>query len=55
MTPSEKLRERLYKINVSEDVNKTKTHFDLDEFVRRAKEVKKTFKNENILPSDITY
>lgn len=54
-TPSEKLREKLYKINISENINKTKTHFDPDEFVRRAKEVRKTFKNENILPSDIAY
>lgn len=55
MTPSEKLKEKLYKINVSEHVDGTKTRFDPDEFVRRAKEVRKTFKNENILPSNITY
>ena len=55
-TPQEKLKDKLYKIDVSEDISKAQIHhFDSKEFVRRAKEVRKTFKDENILSSDITY
>ena len=55
ITPSEQLREKLYKINISEDIDKTKTGFNSKDFVRRAKEIKKTFKDEYILSPDTTY
>jgi hypothetical protein len=54
-TPSEQLREKLYKVTISENINKTKPIFNSREFVRKAKEVRKTFKDEYILPSDATY
>lgn len=54
-TAVEQLKEKLYKIDMSENVNKRKTRFDSKEFVRKAKEVRKTFKDEYILSSDATY
>lgn len=55
VTPSEQLREKLYKITISENINETKPRFNSREFVRKAKEVRKTFKDEYILSSDATY
>lgn len=55
MTPAEQLKEKLYKINITDNISKAKTHFNFNEFVKRAKEVRKTFKNGDILPSEITY
>ncbi len=42
-TPAERLKDRLYKINISENVDRTKIKFDPIEFVKMAKRVRKTF------------
>ncbi len=56
MTPAEQLKKKLYKIKFSEDLRETKKDFDSEEFVRMAKEVRKTFKDdERILPSNSNF
>ncbi len=49
-TPQERLKKKLFKIDISESVSRDRIpNFDSKEFIRRAKEVRKTFKDENIL------
>lgn len=55
-TAQERLKDKLYKIDISEDVSKTRVrHFDSKEFLRKAREVRKTFKDENILSANATF
>lgn len=55
-TAQERLKDKLYKIDISEDVSKTQSrHFDSKEFIRKAREVRKTFKDENILSANATF
>lgn len=44
----QQLREKLYPIRLSEDIEKPKKAINWEEVVRLAKAVKQTFKNENI-------
>lgn len=56
ITPVEQLKKKLYKIKYSEDLRETEKDFDSEEFVRMAKEVRKTFKHdERILPSNSSF
>lgn len=55
-TPQEKLKEKLYKIDISENYRKTKGSFDTKEFIKKAKEARETFKEHgNALSSDTSY
>lgn len=45
----QQLREKLYPIRLSEDIEKPKKEVDWKEIVRLARTVKRTFKNENIV------
>lgn len=52
-TPQDRLKEKLHKIDFSENVDSSKNcSFDSREFVRKANEVRKTFRNENTLFSE---
>lgn len=56
ITPAEQLKKKLHKIKFSEDLRETKKDFDSEEFVRMAKEVRKTFKDDElILPSNSSF
>lgn len=53
LTPQDRLKKKLYKIDFSGDVERVKTRsFDSKEFVRKANEVRKTFRDENTLSSE---
>lgn len=55
-TPQNRLKEKLYKIDFSENVDSAKSRsFDSKEFIRKANEVRKTFRNENTLFPESNY
>ena len=51
LTPQQQLRDKLYPIKFSEDIEKSKKRVDWKKVARLAKAVKRTFKNENTTPS----
>jgi hypothetical protein len=47
-SPSEKLREKLESIHITEDPSQSKKSFRVKDFIRDAKAVKATFSHENL-------
>lgn len=45
-TPQEKLKGKLYQMNISPDIPKKKKPFNLKEFKKKAKEIRRTFKKD---------
>lgn len=45
-TAREKLKEKLYKVNISLDIPRNKKAFNVKEFRKKAEEVRKTFKQD---------
>lgn len=44
LTPREKLKGKIYQMNISQKIPKKKKIFNLKEFKKKAEEVRKTFK-----------